>query len=829
MSGLMPDITIEINGQTLLAKPDQLLIQVADQAGIYIPRFCYHKHLSIAANCRMCLVEVAQSPKPVPACATPVTPNMKVMTHSAKTRAAQRAVMEFLLINHPLDCPICDQGGECELQDLALGYGASRSNYYFAKRAVANDDLGPLIATEMTRCIQCTRCVRFCSEIAGMAELAVVDRGEEMKISTYIAHAMHSELSGNIIDLCPVGALTSRPYRFSARPWELQQFPAISPHDCLGTNIYLHLHRGQVKRVAARENPQLNETWITDRDRFSYLALSHHDRLTHPCVRINGQLQEVEWPVAITAATQALQQVIAQHGATAIGALASPSATLEEFYLLQLYLRGLGSPHIDHRLRESDTRDQAYLGLFPGLGQTIHDFVNCDAIFLIAAHLRHEQPLAASVLRRAAQCGTVVCVLNAVDYEVNFAVQAKGILPPHEFVHALLRLQDALATVSANSELIKQSHHSLSLEDPLKQLHTTLQDLRRRHKTINILIGTQGMHHPEAALIRLLAEHIAQQSGGQVGFLTEGANSAGGWLMGAVPHREPGGVPSRHIGLSAKTMLAEPRKAYVLLNVEPSYDCANATQGRMAMQTAECIIACSLYRDPLLEAHATVLLPMAAFCESYGSYINAAGHQQIVHPCAALVAHARPAWQILWDLCLAAGVLGVDQPVIDPMHEITKTVNTLVAKHLPTQATIVDHPDRQQLAHLLNLRTASATHTQTVPPILSRVGEIPLYAVDSIVRRSQALQEAQQLMVRNTMVAYIHPDTAKQLDIEQNTVLSIQQDTAAMPLKISFDPQLAQGALWIAGGVAATQTLGDLFGPVTLHMAADTPQVQATP
>ena len=361
----MAEIEIEIDGRKLTARSDQTVIQVADEAGIYIPRFCYHKHLSIAANCRMCLVEVEKSPKTLPACATPVMPGMKVFTKSTKAIEAQRSVMEFLLINHPLDCPICDQGGECELQDLAMGYGSSASHYDECKRAVADQDLGPLIATEMTRCIYCTRCVRFGEEVAGMREMGATYRGEDTEIGTYIQHAIHSEVSGNIIDLCPVGALTSKPYRFTARAWELDQAPGISPHDTIGSNLNIHTRYGKVMRVAPRENRDLNETWISDRDRYSYAGLYHHDRLDEPLVKINGKWEVVEWQKAfIRKLQQKLQTVIAEQGADQLGALASPNSTLEEFYLLQKLMRSLGSPHIDHRLRETDTRDQQNMAHF---------------------------------------------------------------------------------------------------------------------------------------------------------------------------------------------------------------------------------------------------------------------------------------------------------------------------------------------------------------------------------------------------------------------------------------------------------------------------------
>ncbi len=433
----MADIEIEIDGRKLTAKPHQTVIQVADEAGIYIPRFCYHKELSIVANCRMCLVEVEKSPKALPACATPVMPGMKVFTRSAKTIEAQRAVMQFLLINHPLDCPICDQGGECELQDLSMGYGSGHSHYTECKRSLPDLDLGPLIATEMTRCIYCTRCVRFGDEIAGMPEIGGTYRGENTEIGTFVKQAIQSEVSGNIIDLCPVGALTSKPYRFTARPWELEQAPSVSPHDCLGTNIYVHTRYGKVMRVISKENKNINDMWLADRDRFSYTALYHPERLAEPMARIDGEWRAVDWQQAFELATQSLRETIAEYGADKLGVLATPHATVEEFYLLQKIARGLGTPHIDHRLREMDTSDQEQMPLFPGLSLSLPELEMQECIILIGSNIQKEQPLAALRLRKAAMKGAKIIVINPVDYPFNFKVAQKKIIAPHLLPEAL--------------------------------------------------------------------------------------------------------------------------------------------------------------------------------------------------------------------------------------------------------------------------------------------------------------------------------------------------------------------------------------------------------
>jgi NADH-quinone oxidoreductase subunit G len=433
----MSDIEIEIDGKKLTAKPNAMVIQVADEAGIYIPRFCYHKHLSIAANCRMCLVEVEKAPKTLPACATPVMAGMKVFTKSPKALASQKAVMEFLLINHPLDCPICDQGGECELQDLAMGFGSPNSYYHEGKRSVADQDIGPLIQTDMTRCIQCTRCVRFGAEIAGMPELGATGRGEDMEIGTYMEHSMKSEVSGNVIDICPVGALTSKPFRFRARAWELEQRPTIAAHDSVGANLYAHTRNGVVMRMVPRENFAVNQTWISDRDRFSYEGLYHADRITKPMIKKQGKWHETDWQSALEFAAVNLQKTISTHGAEQLGALASPNSTLEEFYLLQKIMRALGTSNIDYRLRQCDFADDAAINTFPGLGMTFAELEECDTILLLGCNLQKEAPSAFLRVRNATKRGAEVLVLNPINYLMSFPVVEKHIATPDQLLVSL--------------------------------------------------------------------------------------------------------------------------------------------------------------------------------------------------------------------------------------------------------------------------------------------------------------------------------------------------------------------------------------------------------
>ncbi len=786
----MADIEIEIDGQKLTAKPNQTVIQVADEAGIYIPRFCYHKHLSIPANCRMCLVEMEKSPKAVPACATPVMPGMKIFTKSPKTLAAQRAVMEFLLINHPLDCPICDQGGECELQDLSMGFGSPASHYDECKRSVADENLGPLIATEMTRCILCTRCIRFGDEIAGLRELGMTYRGEHEEVTTFVEHAIKSEVSGNIIDICPVGALTSRPYRFTARAWELDQAPSISPHDCLGSNLNIHTRYGKVMRVVSRENTAINQTWIADRDRFSYTGLYHPERLEEPMAKTEGVWRAVEWQEAFEAAARGLQDAIAQHGNDKLGALASPNSTLEEFYLLQKIVRGLGSPHVDHRLRETDTQDQAFMPVYPGLGMSIADIESCDAALLIGSNLQKEQPLAATRLRKASLKGASITVVNPVDYKFNFRVTAKKIIAPQHMLDGLAAIVKALDSQAA------PEFADVQVDDTARAIAQQLQG--KQHGCI--LLGALAMHHPQASGIRYLAQKIAQLTNARVGWLTSGANTAGGWLAGAIPHRHVGGSPINHTGLDAYAMLHKPRKAYLLLNVEPDLDCANPIVATEALKQAQFVVALSMYRNPVIEAHADVILPMAPFTETSGTFINAAGEWQSFNGVAKSYAASRPGWKILRVL---GNFLHLDGFDYESSEQIRHEIKTIIEKMPVSEKRSTVSPD-------FSLMTRSKVK-------LMRVGEVPIYAHDSLVRRAQPLQEAQTIMEGDVSMVRLHPETGRKLNLQDGDRVSVRQQHGEAQLTVQLDSCISIDSAWIAGGIAATRQLGDLFGEVEIH------------
>jgi NADH-quinone oxidoreductase subunit G len=623
-------VNIEVNGVPLKARKGQMIMQVTDPADIYIPRFCYHAKLSVAANCRMCLVEVEKAPKPLPACATPVTEGMKVFTKSPKAIAAQRATMEFLLINHPLDCPICDQGGECELQDQAIGFGRDIARFSERKRTVKDKSLGPLVSTDMTRCILCTRCVRFGQEVQGYPEIGTTGRGENSEISTYIEHTIDHELSANIIDLCPVGALNNKPFRYKARAWEMTQQPLVSPHDGFGTNLYAHVLRGRLMRVVPRENEAINETWIADRDRFGFEGIYSAQRVERPLVRIDGVLQPVDWETALTAAAEGLRRAVGAHGAGAAGFLAAPTSTVEELYLLARLARGLGSHNVDHRLRQLDFRAQGLEPGVPTLGVSIADVERLQGILVIGSNLRREMPLLAHRIRKAAvRGGAKVGFLNPQRYEYLFPVAGYGVTGTSLAgeLAALLRV----ATGTAGDEATATQ----------RALVAALQTGERRA----VILGTLAQRHPAYATLKALAAQLAQATGASLGLLTEGPNGAGAYLAGAVPHRTAGGVPVSAPGLDAAAMLRAPLKSYVLLGgIDPAVDLA---AGAGALSGADHVVAMTTHLPDALQALVHVVLPIGSFAETSGTFVNVEGRWQSWSAAVKAVGESRPGWKVL--------------------------------------------------------------------------------------------------------------------------------------------------------------------------------------
>jgi NADH-quinone oxidoreductase subunit G len=657
-------VNIEVNGIPVQAKKGQMIMQATDPVDIYIPRFCYHDKLSVAANCRMCLVEVEKAPKPLPACATPVAPGMKVFTNSPKAVAAQRATMEFLLINHPLDCPICDQGGECELQDLAVGYGRDIARFAERKRVVKDKNLGPLVSTDMTRCIHCTRCVRFGQEIQGYPQMGATGRGEHMEIGTYIEHSVDHELSANIIDLCPVGALNNKPFRYRGRAWEMTQAPLVSPHDAFGTNVYAHVLRGKLMRMVPRENEEINETWIADRDRFGFEGMYSPERVSVPMLRTDSALQEVDWEVALNEVAERLQKVRAAHGGAAIGFLSSPSATLEELYLLAQVARGLGSSNIDHRLRQLDFRGAESEPAFPHLGLGIADVQELQGVLVVGSDLRREMPLLAHRLRKAAiKVGAKVGFLNPRRFDYMFPVSAYSTTT--DLVGELTALVNGAA--EATSKPVPEGTARADVTDEHRALVSALSNGTHRA----IILGTLAQRHPAYAQLKALASALATLCNASVGFITEGANAAGAYLAGAVPHREPGGAPAGSAGLSARAMLDAPLKAYVLVGgIDPLQDLAES----QALQSADLVIAITTHLPESLRSIAHVVLPMGTFAETSGTYVNAEGRWQSWAGAVKPVGESRPGWKILRVLANLLNVPGVDYDSSEQVRDALKAL-----------------------------------------------------------------------------------------------------------------------------------------------------------
>ncbi len=716
-------VNIEIDGKKLTAEAGSMIIEVADANDVYIPRFCYHKKLSVAANCRMCLVEVSNIPKAVPACATPVADGMVVQTSSDSAREAQKAVMEFLLINHPLDCPICDQGGECELQDLAVGFGDDDSSYCENKRVVHDKNIGPLIETEMTRCIHCTRCVRFGMEIAGIRELGMLGRGETAEIGTFVGKCVDSEVSGNIIDLCPVGALTAKPSRYKYRPWELQGTPSIAAHDCLGSNIDIHHRRGKVIRVVPRENEAVNEVWISDRDRYSYEALNSDSRLKSPMIKEDGQWKTVDWQTALERVVGGLNGVLQKHGSESIGALASPSATTEEFYLLQKLMRNLGSGNIDHRLRQLDFSDSENDPLFPELGRDIASLETLDASLLIGCNLRKELPLAALRLRKSTFTGKV-CVINQQDYEFNFKLAEKNIVAADNFAEEIAAVLKAACEDLPENTLDSEWQKLISdvgVSDNHKHIADLLkQDSSTQGKQRAIILGAVAQSHADFATLRALARKLAEVTGASYGVISSGANSAGAYLAGAIPHRRPDEAEAN--GKNVSQMLADDLKAFLLLNVEPDKDTLQSEAALSAMKQAEFVVSLTPFNDGEVLDYADVLLPQAAFSETSGSYVNLNGISQSFIGAAPACGEARPGWKILRVLGNFMEFDGFD-------YESSEAVLDEMTSRIAGQSINND------------IRLPASLKSDS-----GDVAEVGIYAIDSIVRRASALQQTQDAL-----------------------------------------------------------------------------------
>ena len=778
-------IEVEIDGKKVEVPEGSMLMEAANRLGIYIPHFCYHKKLTIAANCRMCLVEVEKAPKPLPACATPVAKGMIARTQSAYAKQAQNSVMEFLLINHPLDCPICDQGGECQLQDLAVGYGASASRYSEPKRVVFRKSMGPLIsAEEMTRCIHCTRCVRFGQEVAGVMELGMAGRGEHAEILSFVGKSIDSELSGNMIDLCPVGALTSRPFRYEARAWELSRRKSISPHDSLGSNLIVQVKNNRVMRVLPLENEEINECWLSDRDRFSYEGLNAPDRLLRPMLKQGGQWSEVDWAVALDYVAAALTGVKAEHGGAAIGVLASPGSTLEELHLLTKLTRGLDSNNIDFRLRQSDFSDDSAAAV-PWLGMKIPDVNKLNSVLVVGSFLRKDQPLLSSRLRAATRRGCKMNVLHAIDNDLLMPVANRMIVRPSEWAQALCEIAVAIAATRGDRSPVD----GVSASDEARAIAASLVSGERKA----IVLGNAAVQHPQAAQLRAWAQWIAKAVGATLAVLTEGANTVGGYAVGAYP-----GSGAAHGGLNAREMIEQSRKAYLLWNVEPDYDLANPAAAAQALQAADTVIACSAYRNGALD-YADVILPITPFTETAGTFINCEGRVQSFNGTVRPAGEARPGWKVLRVLGNLLGLDGFEYETSDQVRSEAVPAN-LDARLSNETSTVPAKPERMQ----------------PVAGAIERIADVPIYFSDAIVRRSPPLQATRDARPPR---ARANARTLQSLGIASGDKTRVQQGNASALLEVLLDDSVADHVVHVSAAHESTASLGAMFGPITLNRA----------
>lgn len=765
-------VNIEIDGIPLSVDPAKMIIQVADEAGIDIPRFCYHKKLSIAANCRMCLVEVDQSRKALPACATPVTEGMKVFTQSDAARAAQKSVMEFLLINHPLDCPICDQGGECELQDMSVGYGGGLGRFTEGKRVVKDKDIGPLINTEMTRCIHCTRCVRFGTEIAGIAEMGATGRGEHMEIGTYVESSLVSELSGNIIDLCPVGALTSKPFRYRARAWELTAHPSIAPHDAVGSNLEFHTRRNEVMRVVPRDNEDINETWLSDRDRFSYLGLNHEQRATMPMVKQQGEWQETDWETALEAAMDGLQQIKAKHGVEQIAGVISPTATLEESYLFQSLLTGLSIDNNDYRLRQQDFADEK--ATYSSKEWCLDHINESDDIILIGCNVRSEQPIIAHRIRQAAIMGTTVTDINFFKSDLLMPTATQLTLNIESLLTHLQGIAKALMPLAGKC--------GKDWQDMLEKVVPTAVDQTIAMRLSNamratIIVGALANNHPLASKIRTLANMIARLGKGQLVILPT-ANSNAAEVVRQINDGDG--------GLNAQQLWQNTLRSYVLFGVEPELDCANPVTAQHALQQADFVISMNSYVTDEILSYANVILPIASFAETSGTFIGVDKQWQSFNGAVSAKGESRPGWKVLRVLGNLARLKGFDYVSSqDIRDEVQDKVKLLSSRN--TNSYLPDDFDAVATSDLVT------------------ISEVPAYQVDSVVRRSEALQVTPEN--QKAMVARMNATEANKQGISNDEVITISQGEQIITMPFEIDDDIADGCLYVAAGTVQTQDL----------------------
>ena len=777
-------VSIEVDGQSMEVPKNSMIIEATDKAGISIPRFCYHSKLSIAANCRMCLVDVEKAPKPMPACATPVMDGMKIYTQSRRAIDAQHGVMEFLLINHPLDCPICDQGGECELQDLAMGYGRSVSRFSERKRVVKDHNIGPMVQTDLTRCIQCTRCVRFLEEIAGTSELGLFGRGDRTEIGTSLAEGVDSELSGNVIDLCPVGALTNKPFRFSARAWELLARPSLATHDGVGSHLWYHTRREQVMRAVPRDCESANETWLSDRDRYSHFGLNAQDRALEPMVKVDGEWQKVSWDEGIAAAAEAIKSSVFVHGNTNLGVLVSPNASTEEHFLAQRLAQGLDCPNIDYRLREQDFADDNARAQTNSFQTPVSDIDNAESIVLIGCNVRHEAPILGQRVRKAWRKGAQVSAINPVDWNFHFELNNQLVTAPQNMLTELAKLANAVA--ASSGQPAPDSLQSVLSNQQADEVHTAMAE--GLNANAMLILGQAAMAHEQASWLRQLTSWIAQASGAAINIIPFGGNTTGAATAGALA----GQANLGNDGLNSREMLNAKLKAYLLWDIEPAFDLANPALAHKALSTAEQVVAVTSFASDELKNIADVILPLAPLAESEGLFYTLDGQSFSTEAAIRAAGQAKPGWKILRRLGADLELDGFSQISLSCLRE-------------------------EMLSEAANTNYV-ATDVQLDAPQnggdLYRVGELAMYGVDALCRRSEALQET--IHAENAFVG-LSPDDAGSRGFEDGHEVKVSQNDGQVTLPVRICNDLPVGAVWVKSATDAATTLGDSFGPISVE------------
>ncbi|MDR6386437.1 NADH-quinone oxidoreductase subunit NuoG [Paraburkholderia caribensis] len=776
-------VELEIDGKKVEVAEGSMIIQAAHKVDTYIPHFCYHKKLSIAANCRMCLVDVEKMPKAVPACATPVSAGMIVRTKSEKAVKGQQSVMEFLLINHPLDCPICDQGGECQLQDLAVGYGKSSSRYSEEKRVVFHKNVGPLISMEeMSRCIHCTRCVRFGEEVAGVMELGMLGRGEHSEITSFVGKTVDSELSGNMIDLCPVGALTSKPFRYSARTWELSRRKSVSPHDSVGANLVVQVKNNRVMRVLPFENEAINECWISDKDRFSYEGLNSPERLTRPMLKQNGQWIETDWQTALEYVVKGLKGISADHGANAIAALGSAHSTVEELFLLKQLAQAVGTPNVDFRLRQTDFTAAA--NGTPWLGTSIANLSLLDSALVIGSSLRRDHPLFAARLRQAAKGGAKITLLQATRDDALIPQAARIAAAPSAWLNELAGI--AAAVSQAKGVALPEAFAGVTASDAAKQ---TAKELGAGETRV-VLLGNGAVQHPEFARIHAAAQWIAESTGATLGFLTEAANTVGAHLVGALPGEG---------GLNAREVFEQPRKGYVLLNLEPEFDTANPAQALAALSQAEMVVVMSPFQTGA--EYADVLLPIAPYTETAGTFVNAEGTVQMFNGVVRPLGDARPAWKVLRVLGNLLGASGFDYDTAEQVRA----------------AALGDGDLTPRLSNKTSASVARSNGAKAAEGTFERIADVPIYHADQLVRRAESLHLTAAARAANSVG--LPAALFDKLGLKEGDAVRVRQGDRSVQIPAVRDANLAETVVRVSAATPAGAALGSLFGELVVEKA----------